>query len=307
MSMTHNNDMLRRAATYASITVATLLIAAKLTAYLLTNSVAMLSSLLDSTVDLLASVVTMFGVASALRPPDQKHRYGYGKAEPLAALTQGAFIIGSSVLLGYESLRRLLHPEPPPEPGLGYAVMALAIGLTLGLVAFQNYVVRRTGSMAISADSLHYRGDLFINIAVAISLALGEWTGNGIYDPLFALVIALILIAGAWRITREALFVLLDRELPEMDREKIRDTVRSHPQVRGLHDLRTRSDGDKRFIEFHLELDGHLTLTAAHDIADALERQLRKHFSGAEILIHQEPAGLDDERLDRRLTPDKKN
>jgi ferrous-iron efflux pump FieF len=294
---------LRRYATYASLSVATLLIAAKLTAYLLTNSVAMLSSLLDSTVDLLASLVTMLGVASALRPPDHQHRYGYGKAEPLAALTQGAFIIGSAVLLGYEALRRLLNPEPPAATMLGYSVMALAIGLTLALVAFQTYVVRRTGSMAIHADSLHYRGDLLINLAVICALALGEWTGNGLFDPLFALFIAVMLIGGAWRVARAALSVLLDRELSQADRDTIRTLVRAHPQVRGLHDLRTRSDGDKRFIEFHLELDGHLTLTAAHDIADVLEWRLKARFADAEILIHQEPAGLDDERLDRRLKP----
>ncbi len=300
-----DTDRLRRRATYASVAVAIILIAAKLTVYLLDNSVAVLSSLLDSTVDLLASVVTMFGVASALRPPDVKHRYGYGKAEPLAALTQAAFIIGSSVLLGYESLRRLLNPEPPPNPTYGYAVMGLALLLTFGLVLFQNYVVRRTGSIAISADNLHYRGDLWINLAVIAALALGSWTGNGIFDPLFALIIALFLIGGAGRIARQALFVLLDRELPERDRDYIRTVVSAHPQVRGLHDLRTRSDGGKCFIEFHLELDGNLTLTAAHDIADALEQSLRAHFQQAEILIHQEPAGLDDERLDKRLETSK--
>ncbi len=297
------NDRLRRRATYASVTVAVILIAAKLTVYLMDNSVAVLSSLLDSTVDLLASLVTMFGVASALRPPDVKHRYGYGKAEPLAALTQAAFIIGSSVLLGYESMRRLLNPAPPPDPLHGYAVMGLAIILTLGLVAFQNNVVRRTGSIAISADNLHYRGDLWINLAVILALALGSWTGNGIFDPLFAFIIAIFLIVGAGRIARQALFVLLDRELPERDRDHIRTVVNAYPQVRGLHDLRTRSDGGKCFIEFHLELDGQLTLTAAHDIADALEQSLRGHFHNAEILIHQEPAGLDDERLDKRLEP----
>ena len=281
--------------------VAGILIVTKLVAYMTTNSVAMLSALIDSTVDLLASLVTLFGVASALRPPDRKHRYGYGKAEPLAALTQGAFIIGSSVLLGYEALHRLLEPEPPIETGVGYSVMALAIGLTLALVWFQSYVVKRTGSMAISADSLHYRGDLFVNLAVIIALALGEITGSGLFDPIFALGIAAILIFGAVKIARGALFVLLDRELPEHERDAVRALVRSHPQVRGIHDLRTRSDGDRKFIEFHLELDGQLTLTAAHDIADAIERQLRAEFAAAEILIHQEPAGLDDERLDKRV------
>lgn len=299
--VSNNSEALRRRATYASLTVACVLICAKLFAYIMTNSVAMLSSLIDSTVDLLASVVTLFGVASALKPPDIRHRYGYGKAEPLAALTQGAFIVGSSVLLGYESLHRLLQPAHPAALGIGYAVMALAIVLTLALVAFQDYVVKRTGSMAISADSFHYRGDLFINLAVVAAFVLGDFTGSGIFDPLFALAIAAILIFGAVKIARDALFVLLDRELPEADRERIRTLVRSHPQVRGLHDLRTRSDGDRKFIEFHLELDGHLTLTASHDIADAVEQHLLAEFVNSEILIHQEPAGIDDARLDHRV------
>ncbi len=294
-------DRLRCFATYASLAVATTLIITKLAAYMVTNSVAMLSALIDSTVDFLASVVTLFGVASAMRPPDRKHRYGYGKAEPLAALTQGAFIVGSSVLLGYEALHRLLQPVQPVEMAVGYGVMALAIVLTLFLVMFQKYVIKRTGSMAITADHYHYRGDLYVNVAVVIALILGDVTGSGLFDPIFALVIAGILIFGALKIARDALFVLLDRELPEADRDRIRMLVRSHPQVRGMHDLRTRSDGDRKFIEFHLELDGQLTLTAAHDIADAIERQLRIEFPAAEILIHQEPAGLDDERLDKRV------
>ncbi|MEJ0062331.1 MAG: cation diffusion facilitator family transporter [Alphaproteobacteria bacterium] len=301
MTEEQDNGRLRRWATHASISVAVILIAAKLTAYILTNSVAVLSSLIDSTVDLLASLVTFWGVASALRPPDRKHRYGYGKAEPLAALAQAAFITGSSVLLGYESLHRLLEPSVPTDLPVGYGVMALAILLTLLLVLFQNFVVRRTGSMAISADRMHYRGDLLTNVAVIVALILGDVTGSGLFDPAFALLIAAILIGGAARIARAALSVLLDRELPESERTQLSALVRGHPQVRGMHDLRTRSDGDRKFIEFHLELDGSLTLTAAHDIADAIERQLRSSFPGAEILIHQEPAGLDDERLDKRV------
>lgn len=295
------NDTLRRWATYASLGVALTLIAAKLVAYIATNSVAVLSSLIDSTVDVLASIVTLCGVASALKPPDTKHRYGYGKAEPLAALTQGAFIVGSSVLLGYEALHRLLEPSRPEALDIGYGVMGLATVLTLGLVAFQNYVVRRTGSMAISADSLHYRGDLLTNLAVIMALVLGDVTGSGLFDPLFAMGVAGILIFGALRIARDALRVLLDRELPEATRARIRTLVHTHPQVRGLHDLRTRSDGERHFIEFHLELDGHITLTAAHDIADAVEQHLLMEFAPAEISIHQEPAGLDDKRLDHRV------
>lgn len=294
-------DRLRRLATYASLTVALVLIAAKLGAYLLTNSVALLSSLIDSTVDLLASGVTLLGVASALKPPDHDHRYGHGKAEPLAALAQAAFIIGSSVLLTYEAMGHFLHPRPPEHTVIGYAVMALAIVLTGFLVVFQRYVVNKTGSVAIGADSLHYRGDLFLNLAVILSFALGEWTGSGIFDPIFAIAIAALLIHGAWKITRHAIDAIMDRELPDDVRAQIRVVALGHPRAQGIHDLRTRSDGDRKFIEFHLELDPNMTLGEAHDITDEVEMRVKQAFPGAEVIIHQEPAGVMDDRLDHRI------
>jgi ferrous-iron efflux pump FieF len=292
---------IRQWAAYASVSVALILIVAKLAAYLATDSVALLSALIDSSVDLLAAVITLFGVRSALQPPDHDHRYGHGKAEPLAALTQSAFIGGSAVLLVYESLGRLFNPQLPQNVALAYGVLLLAIVLTTALVTFQNYVIRRTGSIAIAADRMHYRGDLMLNLAVIAALVLGQVTGSGLYDPLFAIGIATFLIYGATKIARDALDYLMDKELPDDAREHIRTIVMSHPEARGCHDLRTRSDGNCRFIELHLELDGHVTLARAHDITDDIEQRLRNGFPNAEILIHQEPAGIDDERLDKKI------
>lgn len=292
---------LRRLATRASVAVALVLIAAKLAGYLLTGSVSLLSSLIDSSTDLMASLVSLVGVRHALRPADLSHRYGHGKAEPLAALVQSAFVAGSALLLTYEGIKRLIRPEPVLDGMFGIAVMVLAIVLTTGLVLFQMHVVRRTGSLAIGADSLHYRADLFTNMAVIVALLLTEATGWPLFDPIFALAIAAFLLRGAFVIARGSLDSLMDRELSAEDRLRIESIVLDHPQARGLHDLRTRSSGTSRFIELHLELDSHLTLEEAHIFTDEVENALATAFPDAEILIHQEPAGLDDERLDRRL------
>jgi len=295
------NDRLRRLATYASVSVAITLIAAKLIAYFMTDSVAMLSSLLDSTIDLIASLVTVYGVANALRPPDREHRFGHGKAEPLAALAQAAFIVGSSVLLAYEAMDRFYTPREINNEMTGYAVMALAIVLTLFLINFQRYVIRRTGSMAIGADHFHYAGDLAINIAVVIAFAVHQFTGWTWCDPAFALAIAAGLIAGAWHIATHALTVLMDRELPDEERAKIKALVTTLPHVRGLHDMRTRSDSDRAFIELHVEMDGEMTLRIAHEVAENIEAAVRASFPNADVLIHQDPAGLTEQRLDEQI------
>ncbi len=292
---------LRRWATYASVAMASTLIVAKLGAYLLTESVSILSSLIDSSTDLMASVVTLLGVRHALRPADHAHRYGHGKAEALAALAQAAFIGGSAAFLVIEAVRRLIVPAPVAETGVGVAVMLLSMAMTAALVTFQRHVVRHTGSVAIGADRLHYSGDLLMNAAVITALLITRWTGIGAVDPLFGIGIAAFLLHGARGIAREALAVLMDRELPQADRDRIAALVLAHAEARGLHDLRTRSSGTGVFIELHLELDPHLNLVRAHDITDAIERELREAFVNSEVMIHQEPAGLNDERLDNRI------
>lgn len=301
MSSVPTADVWRRRATWVSVCVALTLIGAKLASYLATGSVAILSSLIDSSVDLLASVVTLLGVARALQPPDRNHRFGHGKAEPLAGLAQAAFVCGSALFLGYEAVRRLNSPEPVGATGIGIAVMVFAIVLTLALVLFQRWVIRQTGSIAIGADSLHYSGDLFMNLAVIVALLLADLSGWPYWDPLFALGIAAFLAWSASRIVVQALGVLMDRELPDTDRRHIMDIVQGHAECRGMHDLRTRSTGIGQHIEFHLELDPGMTLAQAHDITDAIEAKVRAAFPTAEITIHQEPAGLQDERLDHRL------
>ena len=291
-------DRLRILAATASVTVAVSLAAIKLLASLLTGSLALLSSTVDSLADVVASSVTYLSVRVAQQPPDRSHRFGHGKAEALSALAQAALVVGAALFILVEGGRRLFDPQPVRAPGFGMLVVLFAILLTLALLALQRHVVARTGSQAIAADAMHYRADFLTNLATLLSLALARAEGWRWVDPLVAVLIALYLGRHAAVIGRRAVDVLMDRELPAEARARILDIVRAQPEVRGVHDLRTRRAGRTVFIEMHVEFDPEMTVRAAHDIADALERRLAEAFPEAEILIHQEPAGIEDRRLD---------
>ena len=288
-------ERLMRLATYASVTTATLLIAAKIAALAMSGSLAMLSSLIDSGLDAMASVVNLFAVRHALQPADQEHRFGHGKAEALAALGQAAFIAGSAVFLIYAAIDRLISPSAVHNGSLAIGVMAMSIVLTMVLVLFQHYVVKRTGSLAISADQLHYKSDLLANIGVIAAIAATVWLGWWWADPLFAGAVALYILYSAVQIFKGAYDNLMDRELPDEQRDLIRDIVLRHPDVRAMHDLRTRASGSDIFIQLHLELDGNMKLYRAHVIADTVEAEILQQFPNAEVIIHQDPAGVEQE------------
>ena len=287
---------LMRLATYASVGVAVTLIAVKFVAWSLTESVSLLSTLIDSLLDAFASLINLAAVHHALQPADREHRFGHGKAEPLAGLAQAAFICGSAVFLVLEAGERLIHPKDVANTQLGYAVMVFSLIATIGLVMFQRYVVRRSGSVAINADSLHYQTDVLINGSVILSLFLASEMGFRMADPLFALGIAAYIVWGAVQIGRQALDILMDKELPDEERARIRAIVMAHPEVHGMHDLRTRSSGAQVFIQMHLELPPDMTLAAAHDITDAVEVELLAVYPNAEVIIHEDPEGIEEFR-----------
>ena len=288
------NGRLMRLASYVAVSVALVLIAVKLGAWLLTGSVALLSSLIDSVLDAFASIVALVAIRQALTPADKEHRFGHGKAEPIAALGQAAFIVGSALFLSVEAVRRLWSPQPVGQQEIGIAVMVFSILVTLALVAFQAHVIRRTGSLIVSADSLHYKGDLLINLSIIASLVLTGWFDFPLADPVFALGIAAYLLWNAKGIGGEALDMLMDRELPDEERQTILALARAHSGVLGVHDLRTRAAGPIRFIQMHLELDGDTRLAEAHEIADAVEAQIEAAFPGADVIVHQDPHGIPD-------------
>jgi len=284
-----------RRATYAAVATASFLVLLKLAAWVVTDSVSLLSTLVDSVLDVAASLVNMMAVRHALTPADREHRFGHGKLEPLAALGQSAFVGGSALFLVISAGQRLIAPRPVQEGEIGILVMLVSIAATLVLVAYQRSVIRRTRSLAIRADSLHYVGDVLVNAAVVVALLLWMEFGWTWIDPVFGLVIAAYILTTAARIARGALDMLMDRELPDADRARIVEIVRQHPQVLGMHDLRTRASGPQSFIQLHLELDGRMKLRQANVIADTIEAELRTAFPDTEVIIHQDPYGVDDD------------
>lgn len=279
---------LLKLATYASVVTATILIAAKLAAYLLTNSVSVLASLVDSLMDAGASLINLMAVHYALAPPDREHRYGHGKAESIAGLAQATFIAGSGLFLIVEAVDRLIHPKPLAAVGVGLGVIIFAIVATAILMAIQHYVIKRTRSSAIRADALHYKTDLLTNAAIIAALLLSELGWLGI-DPVFALAIAAYILYNSWGIGAEAFHDLLDHELPQEKREQIIQIVQDNPKVYGLHDLRTRLSGRTEFIQMHLELDDNIPLIEAHAIADDVEEKIKQAIPTADVVIHQDP------------------
>ena len=282
---------LMRLATYASVSVAAVLIVAKLVAWQLSGSVSLLATLVDSSLDALASLVNLFAVRHALSPADEEHRFGHGKAEALAGLGQAALITGSSMFLMYEGIQRMINPVELAAFQVGMWVMVFSIVMTVVLLTFQRHVILRTDSTAIRADALHYRTDLLVNASVLLALGLSHWGWPG-FDALFALIIAFYILYSAWEIITHAFDHLMDRELPDEEREVIAQTVLAHAEVRGLHDLRSRRSGTATFIQMHIELDDDLSLLEAHRIADEVESAIVEVYPGAEVIIHPDPLSV---------------
>ena len=288
------SSQLMRRASYAAVTVASILVVAKAVAWLMTDSVAMLSSLVDSLLDVVASGVNLLAIRHSLMPADAEHRFGHGKAEPLAGLGQAVFIGGSAVFLLFESVNRLIHLQPIQNGMVGVSVMIFSIVLTLLLVTYQRYVVRQSGSIAVAADSVHFKSDLLVNVGIIgglLAAVMLEWR---FVDPLVAIAVAGYISYSAWKIFQTSYDMLMDHELPDDDRQRIKNIVHAHPEVRSMHDLRTRSSGLNTFIQLHLEMDGEMTLLRAHHIADEIELQVREAFPEAEVMIHQDPEGVEE-------------
>ena len=274
--------------------MALFLIGLKTWASLQTSSMAMLGSLADSGLDLVASLVVLLGVRVAAQPADADHRFGHGKAEALAALTQVILIILSALFIGYNSIERLLAGAQTADAELGIGVSLVAIALTFALITYQRHVIRRTGSVAIGTDRLHYASDLILNGSVIVALALDQYAGLPGADAVFGLLIALWLLWGAWTSSSHALDQLMDREWPDELRAAFLAAAAEYPELAGLHDLRTRTSGTHHFAQFHVWVPADWTVREAHDCMDRIEEDLQRRFPGTEILIHLDPEGHTD-------------
>ncbi|WP_421836546.1 cation diffusion facilitator family transporter [Novosphingobium sp.] len=297
MDMTRSPDHgeLNRRAAYASIAVAAMLLALKGYAAVTTGSTAMLGSLADTGLDLVASLATLLGVWIGAQPADANHRFGHGKAEALTAMFQVVLISLSALGLAWRAVEEFLGGGRPADAEAGMLVSLVAIAATFFLLGYQRRVIRATGSLAIATDNLHYSSDLVLNIAVIAALALDHWLGLAGADAVFAFGIALWLGWGAWGASQAAIEQLMDHEWPLEKRERFLAVVAQHPELKGLHDLRTRTSGNRDFVQFHVWVDGRMTVTEAHRVMDEIEAKLLEAFPGVEILIHPDPDGHVDE------------
>lgn len=278
-------------ATLGAVLVSIFLIIIKLITCWLTGSMSLFASLLDSSIDLLASGLNFFLVRYALKPADDDHTFGHGKAESLAALAQSTFIIGSATILLLSSIKSIIHPTDIQLPLLGIIVSVISAVITCILVIYQKYVITITHSKAIQADMFHYSSDMFMNIAVIFALCL-SWYGIIFADAAFAFFIALFIFYNAYKIAYNAIQDLLDRALPDGDNMKMANIVSLFPEVHGFHDLKTRQAGPVKFIQLHIELDDNMPLIKAHAIADSIEKLISKEFSPAVVIIHQDPLSV---------------
>jgi ferrous-iron efflux pump FieF len=274
--------------------MAIFLIGLKIWAALQTSSMAMLGSLADSTLDLVASLVVLLGVRVAAQPADREHRFGHGKAEALAALMQVIVITISALFIGIRSVQRILGGAETSDAELGIGVSLVAIAFTFALIGYQRHVVRKTGSVAIATDRLHYASDLMLNASVIVALALDQYAGVVGADAVFGLLIALWLAWGAWKSSSHALDQLMDREWPDEQRERFLAAAKAYPELAGLHDLRTRTSGTHNFVQFHVWVPADWTVKHAHDRIDRAEEALQAQFPATEILIHLDPEGHTD-------------
>ena len=281
-------------AALASIALALLLIGLKAWAAVETSSMAMLGSLADSGLDLIASLVVLLGVRVAAQPADREHRFGHGKAEALASLVQVILISISALFIAFRAIERLIGGAQTTHAELGIGVSFVAIVFTLALIAYQRYVVRRTGSVAIATDRLHYASDLMLNGSVIAALVLDQSVGIVGADAVFGILIALWLARSAWQSSSQVLDQLMDREWPDELRQQFLAATKDYPELAGLHDLRTRTSGTHHFAQFHVWVPADWTVREAHDRLDRAEEELQKRFPGTEILIHVDPEGQVD-------------
>jgi ferrous-iron efflux pump FieF len=291
----NDSRRLNNSAALASVSVALLLLGLKSWAAWATGSTAMLGSLADTALDVIASLATLLGVWVAAQPDDDNHRFGHGKAEALAAMFQVVLISISALSLAYHAVEELIKGTPTRAAGEGIAVSLVAMGATLALLAWQRRVIRSTGSLAIMTDHVHYQSDMLLNMAVIAALALEQYAGIPGADPLFGLGIAAWLAWGAWNASQQAVNQLMDHEWPEEKKAQFLAVAARHPELKGIHDMRTRTAGNRDFVQFHVSVDPEMTVAQAHQVMDEIEEKLLAEFPSLEILIHPDPEGLVDE------------
>lgn len=291
-----NTHLLVRSASIASLLVASTLIVLKYYGWVTTTSVSLLGSLADSLIDFLASVFVFVAISYSILPADAKHRFGYGKSEGLAAFVQSLLIGISGIYVCFEAIKRLLNPSQINQPSTAIWIILVSIVLTLALVMYQKYVVKKSKSIAIESDRYHYLTDTYINLSVLFSIAITGWTRFVFIDALVGLLISGVILYTSVTLLKKSFKILLDQEIQSDDRDRIREIALDHPKVLGFHDLRTRDTGREYIIQFHLELDPNMSLLESHEITDEVTDNVLKLYPDSELIIHTDPLGIDEER-----------
>ena len=292
MNKTHCANLIKFVSVL-SVIVASIVLGLKIFAFVFTESVSILASLIDSALDVSVSVMNFLAIKYSLEPPDDRHRFGHEKIQDLAIFAQSIFFFGSGIFTIIAAIQHLVLGVEIKDQALGTAIMLVSIVITIALIIVQSYVIRITDSNIIKADKLHYMTDFLTNSAVVIGVYLS--TDYPIIDIIFGTLIALYIIYGAYRLFSDASKRLIDEECDDKERQQIIDIIKKSKDVKGLHDLKTRKAGNKPFIQFHLELDGRISLLDSHEIAEQISEDIEKEFQGAEIIIHQDPEGIDEE------------
>lgn len=296
-----NSDRLKKSATFAGILVSLTLIIVKFFAFIKTDSLAIFSSLVDSATDLFSSFISFVAVYFSTKPASYTHRYGYGKTESISALMQAVFVGASGCFVIFDGVNRLFNPIDVSNTEAGIFIMVFSIFATLLLVVFQLYVAKKTNSLAIKADTAHYLVDFLTNSAVIVSLVLTNVFNFIYFDIIAAIFISIYLLFNAYFLGKESLEQLTDKELSNEIRSNIKKVVLACENVMGIHDLRTRNVADVYYIEFHLELDGNKPLFLAHQTSEQVEKSILEQYPFSQILIHQDPYGIDENRLDNMI------
>ncbi|MEQ9115603.1 MAG: cation diffusion facilitator family transporter [Rickettsiales bacterium] len=295
MTKINHKDFLVKLATNCSMFVAIVIVSAKVFAWFYTSSATILASLADSVLDVFSSLINFIAARYAIQPPDNEHRFGHGKAEDIAVYTQASIFAASGIFIFVVSIKRMLDPVTIEHGTIGILVMVFSIILTILLIAFQSYVVKKTQSKIVKADKLHFSVDLLSNLAVIVALVMTSFFGNMYIDPIFAICIAFYIFYGAVKLLRDAFKNLMDHEMDDEDRNMIKKIISDNKKIKGFHDLKTRHSGRRAVIQFHLEMDGRMTLYDAHKISDEIEKGILKLFGDADIIIHQDPCEINEE------------
>lgn len=283
---------LNKKAVFLSIGISLFLVAIKTYAWFITDSVSLLSSLLDSSLDIIVSVCNMMAIYYSAKPADEDHRFGHDAIEDIVGLVQAAFISAPAMFLIYEASHRIRDPQPILQADAGITVMAISMICAVIIVLYQRYIAKKTGSLVVKADLMHYLGDFLVNASIMVSLYLAAKPGWALADPVLAILIAIYIFYSAFGIGLRAFNNLMDRELPDNVRNEIITVLENDRNILGYHALKTRQSGSRRFIQVHLDFDEALSLKKAHDISVAVRTKILDKIGEAEIIIHEDPKTL---------------